>query len=52
MRFEAMHKIFKSYVNVANFAHLCLSLSERYLKSISEENITDQNAEHPLLQSR
>ena len=37
MRFEAMHKIFKSFVPVVSFKALCLSLSQKYLNSVATE---------------
>jgi len=48
MRFEALHKVFKSFVSVVNFQHLCSSLTNKYLLSISEG--TDEH-EHCILKS-
>ena len=52
MRFEAMHKVFKSFAAIVNYSSLCLALSERYLKYICEENVGEDNAEHSLVQSK
>lgn len=46
MRFEAMHKIFKSYASVVSFKNLCPSLTAKYLKHICEvDEIVDDNEE-------
>ena len=38
MRFKAMHKVFKLFVLVLNFQHLCVSLANRYLKYVCQDS--------------
>ena len=49
MRFEALHKVFKSFVSVVSFQSLCLSLSNKYLKHTCDESA--ESHEHVIFQS-
>ena len=39
MRFEALHKLFKSYIPVTSFRNICMSLSNKYLIHVSEPEL-------------
>ena len=51
MRFEALHKVFKSFVPYVSFKTLCKSLADKFLKSTYFDVATEESYEHPIFDS-